>query len=77
MITNEPQFVAQPILNMFEFTNYVSTIFEVKGDKFTGNISRFNSTKENKKASITEVFTKYSHVKSFAFGDSIGDVGMF
>lgn len=77
IITNEPQFVAGQIQKQFNFTNFVSTIFEVKNGIFTGNISRFNSTQIDKKKSLQEVFTKYSRDRTFAFGDSVGDIGMF
>lgn len=77
IITNEPQFVAEHVLKLLNFTGYVSTIFEVGDGIFTGNISLFNSTQTDKGKSIHKVFTNYSHEQSFAFGDSIGDIGMF
>ena len=77
IITNEPQFVAEQVRTLLHFTNCVSTMFEVRSSRFTGKVSRFNSTQIDKKKSLQEVFAKYSHNRSFAFGDSIGDVGMF
>ena len=44
---------------------------------FTGKVTRFNSTQEDKKKSLREVFLTHNHNQSFAFGDSIGDIGMF
>jgi len=77
IITNEPQFVAQPISGLFNFTGYNSTEFETKDGKITGKVSRYNSTQSDKKKSIQEIFKKYNRKDSFAFGDSIGDAGMF
>lgn len=77
IITNEPQFVTEPISRIFKFNNFVSTIFEVQEGKLTGKVSRFNSRQVDKKRSIHEVFESYTHEESFAFGDSVGDIGMF
>lgn len=77
IVTNEPQFVAELISNLFDFTGYNSTEFEVKDGKIIGKVSHYNSTQSDKRKSIQEIFTNYSRNDSFAFGDSIGDVGMF
>ncbi len=77
IVTNEPQFVSQPISNFFSFTDYSSTEFELLNGKLTGKVSYYNSSKHDKKKSIEKIFERYNKKGSLAFGDSLGDVGMF
>lgn len=77
VITNEPQFVAESVMKLFPFTKCISTIFQTQNNIFTGEVSRFNSTKADKKTSVHEIFADYTRDQSLAFGDSIGDIGMF
>lgn len=74
--TNEPQFVAEQISKIFGFTNFISTVFEVKNESFTGKVFKFNSTQLDKKNSVNKIITNYKRNLSLAFGDSIGDLGM-
>ncbi|MCK9427006.1 MAG: haloacid dehalogenase-like hydrolase [Ignavibacteriaceae bacterium] len=76
LTSNEPQFVCEVILNLFGLTNVASTIFEVKSGVFTGKVIQFNSTLEDKKNSAKKFINQYNFKQSFAFGDSITDVGI-
>lgn len=76
LTSNEPQFVCEAVLNFFGLTGVASTIFEVKSGVFTGKVIQFNSTLEDKKNSANKFINQYNFKQSFAFGDSITDVGI-
>lgn len=76
LTSNEPQFVCEVILNLFGLTSVTSTIFEVRNGVFTGKVIQFNSTLEDKKNSANKFINQHNYKQSFAFGDSITDVGI-
>ena len=76
IISNEPQFVGEAILNILNFNESNCTTFETKDGILTGNVSRFNSTQVDKKKSVRDILAHYEYNGSFAFGDSVGDIGM-
>lgn len=76
IISNEPQFVGEGILKLLDFNDSNCTTFEIKDGVLTGNVSRFNSTQTDKKKSVREILANYEYTDSFAFGDSVGDIGM-
>lgn len=72
-VTAEPQFVAQPVKEVYRFRGEISTVFEVRRGRFTGKIER--TLGGNYKKNAIEHIT-YNKFNTVAFGDSSGDEGM-
>jgi HAD superfamily phosphoserine phosphatase-like hydrolase len=75
-VTAGPQFTAIPTSRRYVDTKYISTIFEIEEDRFTGKITRSLANSSNKQQSISEISTSHDTRQSFAFGDSEGDIDM-
>ncbi len=74
--TGEPQFVGFATTKLFNVSGFVSLEFETKGDFFTGKVKKMLSFREEKLKSIKGILKGYDLKKSFAFGDSEGDIEM-
>ena len=75
-ITAEPQFVADEVTKIHRATGYASTVFEIKGGVFTGNVSTSLVSKEKKGDVVKALLTTHAHKDSLAFGDSDNDIEM-
>lgn len=75
-VTAEPQFVAGEVTKINQATGYFSTIFEVEGGVFTGNVVSSLARKENKGNTLQQLLLTHSGEQSFAFGDSDNDIEM-
>lgn len=75
-ITGELQFVGKAVSEYFSSGGHISSEIEIIDNKFTGNISKSLAKREEKRDSVKQLLSLYSHENSFAFGDSDGDIEM-
>lgn len=73
LVTTNTQFVAEAIVKLFELDGYISTVFEVKNGKFTGEI--LSSLAEGKDI-VETLINKDNFDRSIACGDSENDIMM-
>ena len=76
LISAEPQFVSQSLINKFQLKGELSTIFEIKNGVFSGKTIRLLSNRAAKQEVLSDLIKKYTHKRSLAFGDSIVDLEM-
>ncbi|MGB3023246.1 MAG: HAD-IB family phosphatase [Candidatus Saccharimonadales bacterium] len=76
LVTGEPQFAAQAVAEFFGLESYYCTVYEVKHDKFTGNIKSYLASRHEKHDAIKHLMHGHRAQNSFAFGDSEGDIEM-
>lgn len=75
-VTGEPQFVAGKTAEMYGAHGFLSTEFETRDGMFTGKVNSALSHGPHKLKAIRELLASHSREKSFAFGDSEGDIDM-
>lgn len=73
LVTNNAQFIAEAIQDIFELDGYISTIFEVKDGLFTGKITQSLADGKN----ICKDLVKNYSGKTIGVGDSVNDIGIF
>jgi len=73
LLTAEPQFIASSISNTLGFDECHSSQFTTDDGTFTGNVS--SSLGSSRKGTVTRQLI-IDKTKSWAFGDSEGDIGM-
>jgi len=76
LVTGEPQFVAQAVGELFGVQSYYSTQYEVADGLFTGKITSYLASRHEKHDAIKHLMEGHGVSKSFAFGDSEGDIEM-
>jgi len=76
LVTGEPQFVAEAVAELFRVESYYCTKYEVRAGKFTGNIKSYLASRHEKHDAIKHLMQGHGAKKSFAFGDSEGDIEM-
>lgn len=76
LVTGEPQFIAESIVDIFDLDGYHSSKFEVKSDIFTGGVKSYLATRREKRNAVRHLLSGQSSHGSFAFGDSDGDIEM-
>lgn len=79
-VTGEPNFIAEPVKDIFGGSGYLATEFETddSGPRrlFTGNVANFLASREQKQTEIRKLFQNHDLSGSFAFGDSEADIEM-
>ncbi|OGD84086.1 hypothetical protein A2572_03080 [Candidatus Collierbacteria bacterium RIFOXYD1_FULL_40_9] len=73
LVTASSQLVAEAIEKRFNLDGYLSTIYEVKNERLTGEIEK--SLVGEKGKEIKEILAKYTG-RNMAFGDSDSDIEM-
>lgn len=76
LVTGEPQFVAEAVAEVLGLQSYCSSKYEVINGKLTGGVDEYLATRHEKHKAIQHLMRRHSTKKSFAFGDSEGDVEM-
>jgi HAD superfamily hydrolase (TIGR01490 family) len=76
LVTGEPQFIAEIVMEKLDTAGFISTEFEVIDGKFTGHITDLVSDREHKGTQVRSLMEAYDSKNSFAFGDSEGDINM-
>lgn len=75
-VTAEPQFVASKTTEIYGAQGFLSTEFEIENGMFTGKVNSALSHGPHKLQAIKELLSSHSKERSFAFGDSEGDIEM-
>ena len=75
-VTAEPQFVAEEVTRIHQATGFISTLFEIKDELFTGEIASSLAKSEDKGSKVGKLMQTHLYKDSIAFGDSIGDKEM-
>lgn len=70
IVTAEPEYASHAIQTVFSADSHIGTEYEVTNGVFTGNLALSLAHRNGKKEKLA------SHDVKFAFGDSVGDVGM-
>lgn len=68
--TAEPEYASRAIRTIFGADAYIGTRYDAEGGIFTGNLSKSLAHRDGKKQMLA------GHTIRFAFGDSVGDIGM-
>lgn len=76
IVTGEAQIVASVVAEIFDVPNYFCSQYELINQKFTGKVTKYLSTKEEKQAAIAQFMAAHSRKNSLAIGDSESDIGI-
>ena len=76
LVTGEPQFVAEAVKELFDIQSYYSSEYEVIEGQFTGKVTIYLASRHEKHDAIKHLMQGHGAQKSFAFGDSEGDIEM-
>jgi isopentenyl-diphosphate delta-isomerase len=75
-VTGEPQFIGEAIQKEFNAKGFVSSVFEVVEEVFSGEVVTTLAFRNDKETAIKELTIKYDAKHSFAFGDAEADIKM-
>lgn len=78
IISGSPSFLVEKMAEKYNVTDYKGTIYTIENNRFTGNkIPMWDSKSKNE--AIDEFCKKYGIdlSKSYAYGDTTGDISMF
>lgn len=76
LVSGEPQFMAAAVAKRLGVSAYLSSVFEVADDVFTGTVQTYLADRADKQAIIQAHYTPAQLAGSLAVGDSEGDIGM-
>lgn len=76
LVTGEPQFVAEAVAELFKLESYYCTEYEVQAGKFIGSVKSYLASRHEKHDAIKHLMQGHGAKRSFAFGDSEGDIEM-
>lgn len=74
LFSNEPQFVSENVAKLVGFDVYISSVFEVENNIFTGKIKAAISTAKQKRDVIKRLLNKYPFSKSILITKEIEDL---
>jgi HAD superfamily phosphoserine phosphatase-like hydrolase len=76
LVTGEPQFVAEAVVDRFSLDGYCATEYEVDNGIFTGGVINYLALRHEKLTAVQKLLGGHSLTDSIALGDAEGDIEM-